>query len=54
MLHMARRHDKNAHPHLHFHNTFSAVHNGIIENYLEVKKFLEENGYEPSQKQILK
>jgi glutamine---fructose-6-phosphate transaminase (isomerizing) len=38
--------DENAHPHLDFHNTFSVVHNGIIENYLEVKKFLEENGYE--------
>ncbi len=35
----------NSHPHLDCHNHFAVVHNGIIENYLELRKFLEENGY---------
>ncbi len=35
----------NAHPHLDNSNTFSVVHNGIIENYNELKKFLNNAGY---------
>lgn len=35
----------NAHPHLDCHNVFSVIHNGIIENYNELKGFLKENGY---------
>ena len=35
----------NAHPHLDNSNTFAVVHNGIIENYLELKDFLSKNGY---------
>lgn len=31
----------NSHPHNSYDNVFSLVHNGIIENYLELKKFLE-------------
>lgn len=37
--------DINSHPHLDMTNTFSLVHNGIIENYLELKKFLITKGY---------
>ncbi|MBS3815538.1 MAG: glutamine--fructose-6-phosphate transaminase (isomerizing) [Hadesarchaea archaeon] len=37
---------KNAHPHVDEDNAVSVVHNGIIENYGELKKFLTENGYE--------
>lgn len=37
--------DKNAHPHHDNFNEFFVVHNGIIENYDEVKKFLLDNGY---------
>ncbi len=36
--------DENAHPHT--TKKISLVHNGIIENYLEIKKFLLEKGYE--------
>lgn len=35
----------NAHPHLDCHNNFSLVHNGIIENYSELKTFLSNAGY---------
>lgn len=35
----------NAHPHLDNSNTFSVVHNGIIENYSEIKKLLLDSGY---------
>ena len=35
----------NSHPHMDSTNSFAVVHNGIIENYIELKKFLEENGY---------
>ena len=38
--------DLNAHPHLDNSKTFAVVHNGIIENYDKVKKFLIANGYE--------
>ena len=37
--------DINAHPHIDCYNTFSIVHNGIIENYLELKSFLEGKGF---------
>ena len=32
--------DNNAHPHVSFDNNFVLVHNGIIENYSELKNFL--------------
>lgn len=35
----------NSHPHLDNTQTFSVVHNGIIENYSDIKKFLMDNGY---------
>lgn len=35
----------NSHPHMDNSNTFSIVHNGIIENYKDIKKFLMDNGY---------
>ena len=35
----------NAHPHTNRDSTISLVHNGIIENYLALKQFLENNGY---------
>ena len=35
----------NAHPHLDNHSLFAVVHNGIIENYNELKSFLLEKGY---------
>ena len=34
----------NAHPHYDSTEKFSLIHNGIIENYLPLKKFLEQNG----------
>lgn len=36
---------KNAHPHYSNSNEFALVHNGIIENYAELKNFLKENGF---------
>ena len=36
---------KNSHPHYDNTNTFAVVHNGIIENYHELRKFLEDKGY---------
>lgn len=36
---------QNSHPHMDNSKTFSIVHNGIIENYNELKIFLIENGY---------
>ena len=36
---------ENSHPHVDNSETFSVVHNGIIENYNELKKFLMDNGY---------
>ena len=36
---------ENSHPHMDNSKSFSVVHNGIIENYNELKKFLIENGY---------
>jgi glucosamine--fructose-6-phosphate aminotransferase (isomerizing) len=35
----------NSHPHLDNSKTFSVVHNGIIENYSELKEFLIQKGY---------
>jgi len=37
--------DKNAHPHLSNSKQIAVVHNGIIENYLSIKKALLEKGY---------
>lgn len=37
--------NENSHPHIDNSGTFSVVHNGIIENYLELKDFLSNNGY---------
>ena len=36
---------ENSHPHMDNSNSFAVVHNGIIENYQEIKNFLEEKGY---------
>ena len=36
---------ENSHPHMDNSKTFSVVHNGIIENYNELRNFLTENGY---------
>ena len=36
---------KNAHPHQDNSKTFSVVHNGIVENYNDLRKFLTDNGY---------
>ena len=35
----------NSHPHMDNSNTFAVVHNGIIENYAELRKDLVEKGY---------
>ena len=37
--------EKNAHPHLSMHKEVVLVHNGIIENFAELKNFLQEQGY---------
>ena len=36
---------ENSHPHMDNSNTFAVVHNGIIENYADLRKFLTDNGY---------
>ena len=36
---------ENSHPHMDNSRTFSVVHNGIIENYNELREFLGRNGY---------
>lgn len=36
----------NAHPHMDNGNKFIVVHNGIIENYIKLKEFLKDKGYE--------
>ena len=38
--------DTNAHPHLNTEETIVVVHNGIIENYIKLKKKLEGRGYQ--------
>ena len=35
----------NSHPHYDNSKNFAVVHNGIIENYHDLRKFLEDNGY---------
>ena len=40
-----RKTDENAHPHHSMDKTISVVHNGIIENYLQIKEFLTEAGF---------
>ena len=37
--------EKNAHPHLDCSKKIAVVHNGIVENYLELKKDLTKNGH---------
>src|SRR5437660_7080936 len=37
--------EENAHPHRDCHSTVVVVHNGIIENYLELKKILQDEGH---------
>ena len=37
--------DVNAHPHFNADRTIAVVHNGIIENYIKLKKKLEKKGY---------
>lgn len=37
--------DVNAHPHVSMNGKVALVHNGIIENYIDLKKTLSENGY---------
>ncbi|KJJ84529.1 glutamine--fructose-6-phosphate transaminase [Candidatus Omnitrophus magneticus] len=37
--------DTNAHPHLDIHGCIAIVHNGIIENYQELKQALQKKGY---------
>ncbi len=36
---------ENSHPHMDNSNQFAVVHNGIIENYNELREFLTEKGY---------
>lgn len=38
--------DANAHPHFNRNQTIAVVHNGIIENYIKLKKKLIDRGYE--------
>ena len=38
--------DVNAHPHFNKDSSIAVVHNGIIENYMKLKKKLEAHGYE--------
>ena len=37
--------EKNAHPHISSDQCFALVHNGVIENYLQIKQFLESKNY---------
>ena len=37
---------KNTHPHISFHKHICLVHNGVIENYKEIKAFLADKGYQ--------
>ena len=37
--------NENSHPHLDNSKEFAVVHNGIIENYTELRKMLEKEGY---------
>ena len=40
-----RKTDENAHPHHSMDKTISVVHNGIIENYLQIREFLTKEGF---------
>ncbi len=45
----------NAHPHVDFSNKIALVHNGIIDNYKELKEDLQKNKkFSLNRKQILK
>ena|SRR3990167_5972983 len=46
--------DQNAHPHLDTKNTFALIHNGIIENYAELKEMLRREGVHFSSETIQK
>ena len=37
--------DENSHPHLSMNGKICVVHNGIIENYVELRRFLSKKGY---------
>ena len=37
--------DENSHPHMSMNGKLCVVHNGIIENYAELRSFLKKNGY---------
>lgn len=37
--------ENNAHPHISSDGLFAIIHNGVIENYSNIKKFLENEGY---------
>ncbi len=37
--------DENSHPHFSNSKSIAVIHNGIIENYLELKEFLQNEGY---------
>lgn len=39
------KNDINSHPHISNNNKFAIVHNGIIENYIEIKNYLIKKGY---------
>ena len=38
--------DINSHPHISHSGKLAVVHNGIVENYMKLKEFLQDNGYE--------
>ena len=38
--------EKNAHPHLDCNNELAVIHNGIIENYQEIKEELQNKGHQ--------
>lgn len=38
--------DRNAHPHINAAGTIAVVHNGIIENYIQLKRKLTDKGYQ--------
>ena len=46
--------DCNAHPHISQSGNIAMIHNGIIENYAQIKKELIAKGYSLKVKQILK
>lgn len=38
--------DRNAHPHTNQHGNIAVIHNGIIENYMKLKEWLQSEGYD--------